>query len=185
MTNEQNKVAAVTGHSAGIGLELSQLLRARGFTVKGFSRSNGYDLAEAGTSKRIIAETTECSIFINNAFHEWTQVDLLYAMFAEWKLTSKLIINISSNSADMTKSYEHKYAAAKSALDVACTQLNHVLGASCRVINLRPGWVRTRRSEGLASDNETLGTADISQIVEWLLDLPAHIHVPSMTVIRR
>jgi len=149
----------------------------------GFSRTNGYDLSERTTIERIVSDSADCSIFINNACRDWAQIDLLYAVFAKWKPLDRLIINIGSNSGDCTKTYEHKYAAVKTALDTACNQLNQIAEAKCRVVNLRPGWVRTPRVESLNIQEPMLTTAEVAQTLSWLIDLPSHMHVPSLTML--
>lgn len=60
---------AITGHTSGIGKCLYDTFTENGNTVLGFSRSNGYDITSADDRKRIVDETTDCDVFINNAFN--------------------------------------------------------------------------------------------------------------------
>lgn len=172
---------SITGHTSGIGLDLHQKLSALGHSVLGFSRSNGFDLAEPNSIPRIINAAEGCSVFINNAHRDWAQVDLLYALFKAWEHRPTRIINIGSNSGDGTKNFAHPYAAVKTALDKAAEQLNNVPGSQCRIVTLRPGWVRTPRVQGL-TENPMLDAQDITQVILWILSLPAHMHIPSITM---
>jgi short-subunit dehydrogenase len=62
-----NKVA-ITGHTRGIGASLTQKLSSE-CNVLGFSRSNGYDISKDEDLIRIIDETLDCEVFVNNAYH--------------------------------------------------------------------------------------------------------------------
>ena len=55
---------AITGHTQGIGKRAYDRLCP---DIIGFSRSNGYDITNSGDQKRIIEESKDCDIFINNA----------------------------------------------------------------------------------------------------------------------
>ncbi|HMN69827.1 MAG TPA: hypothetical protein PKC28_14885 [Bdellovibrionales bacterium] len=176
------KRIAMTGHTSGVGQALYDYWRGRGHDVQGFSRSNGYDLSRAETITRVVQESLKCDWFINNAFNEWAQIDLLYALFEKWRDQERWILNIGSNSPDRTKGFPHKYQSVKAALDVACAQLNHIQGARCRVSCLRPGWIRTPRIADLKVNEPMLVTADICATVAWLAALPPHVHVPMLTL---
>ena len=75
-----NTMAAITGHTGSIGGGIGIALQDRGFTIKGFSLENGYDLSEPGTIRRIVDESEDCSIFVNCAQHGFSQVEILYAL---------------------------------------------------------------------------------------------------------
>lgn len=160
-------------------------LESEGHKVRGFSRTNGFDLKQEGTIPRLLECLSDSDVFINNAYSEWAQTELLYALFAKWKTEERVILNISSNSADTTKSFEHKYAIAKGALDSACIQLNQIGGARCRVVNVRPGWVRTPRIASLHVQEPVLDPIDVARTVSWILNLPKGVHVPQITLVAR
>lgn len=99
-------IYSITGHTSGIGKALFQSLP----TSRGFSRSNGYDINVKHDRMRIIEESNDCNIFINNAQDEFGQTLLLLDMFRCWKNTNKTIINIGSiiaEDATVLKNYEH------------------------------------------------------------------------------
>lgn len=88
---------AITGHTAGIGKRLIERL---GTDARGFSRSNGYDITNAADRRRIIDESDDCDIFINNATAEFGQVQLFIELFKRWRNTNKTIINVGSRIAE-------------------------------------------------------------------------------------
>lgn len=84
---------AITGHSQGIGKCLFEKMSPN---VIGFSRSNGYDINSKEDRRRIIEQSKDCDIFINNAESNFAQTYLLIELFKEWKDTNKTIINVGS-----------------------------------------------------------------------------------------
>lgn len=90
------KRLAITGHSRGIGKCLFDIFSNNNYTVKGYSRSNGYDIGSQSTRDEILNDLKDFDIFINNAFHPYAQTDLLYRIIKQWEGSDKLIINISS-----------------------------------------------------------------------------------------
>lgn len=84
---------AITGHSQGIGKCLFEKMSPN---VIGFSRSNGYDINSKEDRMRIIEQSKDCDIFINNAESNFAQTYLLIELFKEWKDTNKTIINVGS-----------------------------------------------------------------------------------------
>jgi nucleoside-diphosphate-sugar epimerase len=53
------KKVAITGHTRGIGKFLVKRLETQGIKVKGFSKSNGYNIMKESTCKRIVKESLE------------------------------------------------------------------------------------------------------------------------------
>tara|TARA_B110000503_G_scaffold58423_1_gene93437 strand:- start:4272 stop:4766 length:495 start_codon:yes stop_codon:yes gene_type:complete len=96
----------ITGHTSGIGKALFETLP----NSKVFSRSNGYNINNKHDRRRIIEESNNCDIFINNAQDAFGQTLLLLELFCNWKDTNKTIINIGSIIAEdktILKNYEH------------------------------------------------------------------------------
>lgn len=91
----KNKVI-ITGHTKGIGLALFNKFNNCGNDVVGFSRSTGHDISLPESIDKIIQQSTDADIFINNAYHETGQTEILKKMIDIWQGTDKLIINISS-----------------------------------------------------------------------------------------
>lgn len=130
---------AITGHTRGLGVELVKQFEARGHSVVGFSRSNGFDISKAADRARIVEQASECDVFVNNAYWGFAQVDLLNNMFTTWnKRSNKYIINISSDSSYHQKTRHHPYAIHKTALDEQVKQLQP-LARWPIITNVRPG----------------------------------------------
>lgn len=165
---------ALTGHTSGIGAAIVEQFP----DALGFSRQTGHDLADPKTIERIVAAAATSDVFINNAFYQMAQVDLLYALHAIWHDRNKTIIVISSNSGDGIKSYRHPYAVYKSALDKAVEQLQN-LNNTCRIINLRPGYVDTPRVAHISANK--LSPQYIAMLVAWVIGQPGHIRNLTVT----
>jgi hypothetical protein len=85
----------ITGHTKGLGKHLYEKLVQKD-AVKGFSRTNGYDIKSPVDRKKIIREVQECDVFINLVHNYYHQSDLMFELFKSWEKQDKLIINISS-----------------------------------------------------------------------------------------
>jgi len=97
---------AITGHTQGIGQGLFRRLSPDAI---GFSMSTGYDITKKEDRQRIIKESADCNIFINNATAEFGQTYLFLELFEEWKHTDKTIINIGSRIAEIKSLPEDKH----------------------------------------------------------------------------
>lgn len=91
---------AITGHTGGIGLGLYNLVKENK-EVFGFSRSNGYDIQHNETIDKILEETKDVEVFVNNAYHESQQSIISKKWFELHKDRNHLIINNSSIAADI------------------------------------------------------------------------------------
>ena len=170
---------AITGHTSGIGKELSENLDGN---IIGFSRSNGYDINQ--NISRIIEESKDCDIFINNAHANSKQMELLYSLYELWKGDeTKTIINISSNSGDGIKTHVHPYAVFKSALDKTVEQLQNIKETRCKIINLRPGLVDTPRVKHITGDKMYI--SNVVDIVKFVLAAPNNILIKNLTFVPR
>lgn len=129
---------AITGTTRGIGLACKKYFsEVLNYTVIEYNRPE-HDL-----SKNIDTFiTTDFDIYINNAYSDWAQVDLLYKLFEANKDRSCIIINIGSVSADGNYDYANPYAIHKVALDRACMQLQ-LVNTSCRIVQFKLGRVDT------------------------------------------
>jgi NADP-dependent 3-hydroxy acid dehydrogenase YdfG len=171
-------LVAITGHTSGIGLAIADWYTSRGHTVIGFSRSTGYDISDPDGRARVVQEAEGADLFVNNAYHEFAQVDLLYAMYGRWKNDLKTIVNISSRAGDTTRNFSHPYSIHKVALDKAIEQLQNT-NCLCRILNLRPGYVDTPMVEMVSA--KKLTAEYIAMIVGWMAEQPGIIK--SLTVI--
>ena len=139
---------AITGHSKGIGKACYDILE-KDNEVYGFSRSNGYDITE--NFNAIVHAVKNCDVFINNAWHNYIQIDLLNAIFNKWKDNeNKTIVNISSLSKYPGLSGNQTgYSATKAALSHQAFLLMFKTDRKCRMININPGFVDTDMISGI------------------------------------
>lgn len=87
---------AITGHTRGIG----KFIFENTANCLGFSKSTGYDITRKVDRQRIISESKNVNIFINNANDEYGQTLMLHDLWNEWKDLNKTIINVGSNIAE-------------------------------------------------------------------------------------
>ena len=163
----------ITGHTSGIGLAFSQLCDSYRKEWKGFSTSNGYDIKE---TDRIVSESLDCDIFINNAYSGLAQVNLLYELWDKWQDMNKQIICIGSIASDLTED-TNKYTFHKGVLDQACLKLQipgYVRDPAkrCRITNIKPGWVATAT---VKTDALKMEPAYIAKLIMWIIKQPHHI----------
>ena len=89
---------AITGHTSGIGKRLYERMQSN---VIGFSLSTGYDITNPADRHRIITESKDCNVFINNATAGFGQTLLFLELFTAWKDQDKTIINVGSRIAEI------------------------------------------------------------------------------------
>jgi hypothetical protein len=73
---------AITGHTAGIGQSLAQVLHARGHDIVGLSKRNGDNVRN---TPKIVEKIVPCDLFINNAQAGYAQTELLYSVWERWQ----------------------------------------------------------------------------------------------------
>ena len=88
-------ILGITGHTKELGKHLHDKFSENMF-VKGFSRSNGYDIKNPIDREKIIKEAQDCHVFINLVHNYYHQTDILFELFQKWENQEKLIINIST-----------------------------------------------------------------------------------------
>lgn len=134
----------LTGHTSGIGKSLFEKFTNELYDVVGFSRKTGHDIGDENIIKNILKETTNCDIFINNAWHPEGQLKLLKELTNIWEDTEKKIINISSNIKVFPDSFFRtplllKYKTSKKEID---DFINSYSG-NVKIMNVLPGLTRT------------------------------------------
>ena len=86
---------AITGHTAGIGKAIYEKLSPN---CLGFSRTNGYDISKKEDRLKIIDQSADCDVLINNAHSDdFSQTELLLDTWLKWNHLDKKIINIGSD----------------------------------------------------------------------------------------
>jgi nucleoside-diphosphate-sugar epimerase len=156
---------AITGHTSGIGQAFAKHFQSH--EVIGFSRSNGYDIADPDVRNRIISEITDVDVFINNAYHDDSQLKLLTSVYDLWKGKNKTIVNISSR---YTTGPE-QYCKDKELQDLFCKSKERTLPY---IINLKPGLVDTPRVMHIPG--ERLSVNDVVAVLDVVLNSNYKIH---------
>jgi hypothetical protein len=92
-------IYAITGHTQGIGKKIYERLSPN---IIGFSKSTGYDINKKEDRFKIIEESKNCAVFINNATDKFGQTELFLELFKKWKDDeTKTIINVGSRIAEI------------------------------------------------------------------------------------
>ena len=169
---------AITGHTSGIGKAVAEMCHTKGYQWIGFSRGTGYDIAREKDCGKIVYESSDCDVFINNAYYEYAQVDLLYQMWDSWKDQRKQIVCISSVAGDIRYNEVMPYSVHKAALDHACEQLQSA-SSECAVINIKPSYVDTPWHEG----NNTIDKMNPKHLADnILLCIEQPVHIETMRI---
>ena len=100
----KGKRVALTGHTSGIGKEIYEYCQFSGADIRGYSRSNGFDMQERN-GDRIINDILrwDADIVFNHAWFPRVQNKILKILHTQWKDKEKVIINTGS----ATVSYTH------------------------------------------------------------------------------
>lgn len=129
----------ITGHNYGIGKAIAETFIKNGFSVEGFSRSNGYDISNEEDRLRIIEKSLVADVFVNNAYHPVGQPELLEKLTEEYTGT---IINVSSKLSffPLGKGYD-EYILSKQRLNNFIKK--RIFNQSPRILNVITGLVDT------------------------------------------
>lgn len=160
---------SITGHTRGIGLAIKNYFEKQGHEVMGFSRETGYDLQHPSIREKVISQSKDSDIFVNNAYGDLTefQFSLLKRIHKSWEGTDKTIINISTRFTND----KGLYSTRKKAMDDFCA--NNVYHLP-NIINIKPGLVDTDRVKTINSPK--MSTEDVIHILDWILKQPFKIH---------
>lgn len=171
---------AITGHTKGIGKAVADLYP----DYIGFSRSNGYDITISSNVARIIAESADCDVFVNNAYHDFVQCDLLEGIFEEWKgEPTKTIVNIISR-ARYGLGKAKFYGQTKMELYNKAKNIMFHPDKRCRIININPGYVKTDMVAHVPESVKMLTPEQLALMIKWCLDQPQGIEVGELSVWR-
>ena len=188
-----SKTIVITGTSRGIGKALKEKLESDGHKIISLNRADGFDLKRQYTylENKLLKELKNADVFINNVHYDYVQVKLLRSAFTYWQKQSKVIINMSSTTADKSKDgvlgrkihpKMFDYQIQKTALDTTSQKLSDL--GRCKVVNIRPGWVDTEASAeyipplGLTK----LKTDVIADAVTYILNQPWEVYIKNISI---
>ena len=185
------KKIAITGHTRGIGLALTERLDQDNYEVRGYSKSNGFNILRPnGVIKDIV--DWDADVFVNNAYAPEAQSRLLYKIYEQWVDKPKLIINMGATSSDSINNFAQlgynpdwtPSVRDKARLDWASLQLsNQFKPGMCRVTMIKPGFVDTDSTawlKGLVEDY--MMTADsVAEMIEWVIELGDEVQMRTLS----
>jgi len=201
---------AITGHTSGIGKAVYETGKQQGHDVVGFSRATGFNLKKIGKqyktdddfdkhqqfeytedTKRFLREIKDYDVFVNNAHLQWSQIDLLYAVYEMWQKQNKIIVCIGSTArdhnepAEITKPYYHQ----KIALETIVDNFGVYGKGKCKVSIVRPGWVDTGLFEkspeyrkNIPMGVNTMSSEKLADIVYYIINQPSSVHIKNISV---
>lgn len=167
---------SITGHTNGIGLGLYNHFD----DCIGFSKSNGYDISNESDRNKIVEESLDSDVFINNAYCEDFQTNMFLEIYNKWRYEDKLIINIVSGLVysdlddDYSKNKKHLYESSLSKI------LNE--DRRCRIFNINPGYIKTDMVRNLSKSKSMMEVQEFVSIIDWLIKIPSHIEVGELSV---
>ena len=178
----------ITGHSKEIGREIYQHFILT-HEIKGFSRTNGYDISK--DIPQIYSESKDTDVFINNAQQDYYQTKLLSYFYD--KGYDGHMISIGSLGAELTTFQNKQYPIQKSALMDTNTQL-YMIGHNVTLINF--GYVNTkaiaqkakkemnsmRKQFTAINPAKPMNKSDIPRIIEFILDSPHRVKSLSVSM---
>ncbi len=176
---------AITGHTKGIGKAIADLYPEH----IGFSRSNGYDIANKVNRMKILYELTNCDVFINNAWDANGQLCMYKEIYEHWRHDKdKTIVNINSRGKyykDMNlEYYDSKAELFEEVVDnmIDCT-MSSSQERNCRIININPGYVMTEMGKPSIEefDFPYLTPAECAYYIKWAIDQPIEIFELSLS----
>jgi len=142
---------AVTGHTSGIGKEIYEYCQFHGALVKGYSRSNGFDLKE-GTGDTIINAILrdDPEIVFNHAWYPRAQNKILKILHTQWVDREKVIINTGSATCYYSigaSIYESDKAELRDYCIAKAT--DYPYKNKCRLHNVSMGWTNSKILDGV------------------------------------
>lgn len=156
---------AITGYKKGLGKALYERFRKK----VGISKED-WDTSDTST---LLPYLQDCDVFINNAPSGFTQTEVLYRVFEEWKDDQKTIVNIISRSKYPNISKGFLYSSSKASLSHLSNSLRFISDKKCRIIDINLGL--------LNSELPSLSYNEAANLVEFAVKLPFHIEVGELS----
>ncbi len=153
----------VTGHTSGIGKSIYQHLQAKGWDVKGMSRSNGYDITV--DQEKIISESADCQLFVNCAYAGTSQLDLLNKLEG---IVDKIIV-LGSVGADYADIWP-EYGKNKLELQTRCKQLS--LTSKSNIFYIKLAFCENSQWPIKIDERYKVKFSEINQVIDIWLKIP-------------
>ena len=167
---------AITGHTEDLGKELHNLLKKENEVI-GFSRTNNYSLENY---QKIINDSSDCDVFINNTYHPQYQQKLFEELFELWKYKEKTIFNILTsaifNNGSNDDYRENKLNLQKSSINL----INNNHDKKLRVVNLYPNTLEHNKRYAF----NKVKFSEIFDIIKFQLSLPQSLELTHICISR-
>lgn len=176
---------AITGHTSGLGKALKERFESSGHTVIGFCITTGYDISDTEARSRIIAESADCDVFINNAYYPNSQHLMFESAYNAFDNTEKTIINIGSKVIDINLSqHEHDewlstYHCDKTALQELVK--DKYLKPNPRILNVLSGLINTNMSSG--RKDPKIDVVDVADLIYQMFILRDRLIVQEISIL--
>tara|TARA_A200000159_G_C7236347_1_gene302527 strand:+ start:165 stop:827 length:663 start_codon:yes stop_codon:yes gene_type:complete len=178
---------AITGHSSGIGQSLDSVLSLteREWEIRGYSKSNGHNIAEDNGDK--IIQTLldyDPDVLFNNAYYPKIQNKICETLYAKWSDKPKVIINTGSISgylAEMLGDDESDYINDKAELSKFCitSSFNYPRTNKTRLHNISFGFVDTplvtKTTKQVNAENMISTEEAVWMLIGLIEEKPQHI----------
>jgi hypothetical protein len=126
---------AITGHTQGVGKKAFERLSPN---IIGFSRSTGYDINVKELRLKIVSESRNCDVFINNATDNFAQSYMFLDILNAWHDDpTKTIINVGSRIAELPvlpQSHQHLRYYQSEKLAVKQLSNYYANSAKCKIV---------------------------------------------------
>lgn len=142
---------AVTGHTSGIGKEIYEYCQHHGADVRGYSRSNGFNLMNGGDDVLNDILKFDADIVFNHAWVPRIQNKIQKILHTQWKKHNNKVI-ISTGSATSyyeigAAVYETDKAELRDYSIQSAVEYPHI--NKCRLHNVSMGWTNSAILEGV------------------------------------
>ena len=176
MNQENKNKIAITGHTKGIGKAIADLYTKKNYKVKGFSRTNGYDMS--ADQDRMIEEIRDCDLIVLNAHAGREQLNLLKKIYSRYHDQPKKVVVITSTSGTqqgIDEDFQNKdykeYCKHKNELIGYVSDLQEELFyKKMSVYDVCPDVVDTEMTKGLWNDLPKLKPHEVAQAVSFCFD---------------
>jgi short-subunit dehydrogenase len=123
---------------------------------------------------------TDFDVYINNAYYNFAQTNLLYDLYEANKHRKCQIINIGSVSSDTERDAINPYVVHKLALDRACMQLQ-LQDTDCKVILVKMGRMDTPLVAHRVGYPK-IATQHIVEYLNWIIHQPDNMLIKNLTI---
>lgn len=143
---------AITGHKHGLGAALYDKFtiynRSAGHEVVGFDIEDGQDIGNKSIVGKIVYNSKDVDVFINNAYHETGQTDLLKYLLKSWQYQNKILVHIGTYLVyapdDEAGLKLHNEYIAQKKFQKSIIEEHRKIDSTLKILQINPGLMDTR-----------------------------------------